>query len=338
MPASPARDDRGRRARSGLPAATAGRRRVVLLLLAAGMALLPLSPIAWHDRDGVGRALADAVHFPLFGLFTVLLLAGLAGSRRRVRLATAAIGGSATALVIEIVQPLVRREASLRDLTIGLTGVAAALGGAYLWERRAGTLLRSAYAILVAGLLLAFLQPAWTAWRAVLWRRDHFPRLAGFETDLELPLWRPQGGSETEPTRIGRSTERAREGGSALRIDAGPGWWAGAHYAAGRHDWRSCRALAFAVFEPHARGRPLWLRVDDSREWTGAESSFRRRLTLQPGWNEFRIPLTELAGGPAAGALDLGAITWIVWFNGERLPPRTIYLDDVRLTGCAPAD
>jgi hypothetical protein len=283
------------------------------------------------DKEFCDRLL-DAGHLPLFGslalVFHVTLPVQRPGSvAHSVRSAALSILVAAT---VELVQPLVGRTESWLELRNGIFG--ALLGATGLALRHARSRMTTGLAWVASSLALSAvaLAPAWDEWQGIRWRHANFPLLGDFESEVELHLWRPQGGSGHSPTIIQLSAEQTKCGQHSLRIQTGAGDWAGVSYCAGDKDWSAFKLLAFDVCNS---GEPftLSLRVDDNGDCSKFGSRYDNGFPLTNGWNHLAIPLRELERGPRDRKLNLHAIRRLALFTGANEPARTFFLDHVRL-------
>jgi hypothetical protein len=304
-------------------------------LLLAGLLGLPLAALVpWQTEKyyALWLVLSNAGHLPLFGLFATGLFFVLPHrlARRAGRYVTTAAISYLTVIGIEVVQPLVNRTTSMEDAIIGMLGVALALGGIHLWERQTAPSLRLGYAGLTMLILVCLFGPAWNEARVVVWSQQHFPLLGDFEDAVELRLWRVQHDAGAEPTALSLSEAHATSGRKSLEVRTGWGTWHGVRHDTGRHsDWRAFRVLRFDVYNP---GRPFYVRLrlkDADRQ--GSDAKFIRQFDLQPGWNDVRVPLTDMMEGGQTRMLDLGEITQLALYTGENEPGHVFFLDHVRL-------
>jgi hypothetical protein len=266
-------------------------------------------------------------------LFALFLHAALprSGSALRHHLAVGTLS-CAAAVAIEILQPLVDRTASVADLLSGVAGVVAALTGLQVWRTGGGSRLRWGHGLLTLVAVLLVVHPVWAEWRALSWRNAHFPVLGDFEDDVELRLWKPVNGGDPTRASILLTTERASHGGGALEVRRGSGVWSGARYLAGRSNWRPYDELVCDVYNP-STPFPLMVRVDDDGDCTEHDSRFNLRVTVENGWNEIRIPITQIENGPKQRLLDTGSIKRLLLFGRVEHLPGAFLIDHVRLTG-----
>ncbi len=298
---------------------------MALVLLA-----FPLLPLGSNRDSPLMRAIFDAGHFPLLGVFTAVCFVLLAVGRfARFRLGAAVLLGLLAALAVELVQPWIGRTSSVRDFLIGLLGVFTTATAVWVW-RRPGIGLRLFHVVVVAVLAMMVLQPTWHEFQAARWRRQHFPLLADFEDPVELRLWSPRGNSLSVPSTMTSSADRSSFGEGSLKIQTARGQYGGALYTAGRQDWEDFGSLVFDLYNP---GKPfsLLLRIDDSGDCTQRESRFNRDFTVESGWSSFRVAVSDIREGPKHRELNMSEIARVILVARRSSTPRIFYLDHVRL-------
>jgi hypothetical protein len=173
----------------------------------------------------------------------------------------------------------------------------------------------------------------------MIWRTSSFPVLGAFESEIELRLWRAQGGRAEAPTTVRLAdSPAARAGFRSLEVRAGErsgGAGPGVQYLAGGANWEPYRELAAELYNP---GGPLALslRIDDDGDCFDPGSRFQRHVVVEHGWTTLRIPTAEIRDGPVARVLDLRSIRRMILFTSAGEGPRVFYLDDVRLSPGGP--
>jgi VanZ family protein len=306
------------------------RRAAVIGILAIVVATLV--PLGESPAPRLARALADAAHLPVFAALTLLLFAlAPAGPRALGSIARAAGGAAALALVVELLQALVGRTASLQDLAVGWTGVVLAAWGLALRLPRFTRRGRALHGLVAALATLFVLAPAWPEWRAARLRLRNLPQIGDFEDDLELRLWVARRGRGMAPSRLAPSTEHAVAGRRSLRVESEGGSWGGVEYAGGRLNCRGYRALAFSVINP---GEPFQLQVRlQQATLLGEPPAASTPFSIGVGTQRVRVPLDRSLAAASGEPLDLARIARIAFISGRDQPPLVWYLDDVRLEG-----
>jgi hypothetical protein len=64
---------------------------------------------------------------------------------------------------------------------------------------------------------------------------------------------------------------------------------------------------------------PLHLRINDQGHNNQYRDRYNRRLTLQPGYNYFSLPMSDIAGAPKGRTMDLSEISDVVIYASREL-------------------
>ncbi len=294
----------------------------LLAALVLGGMLVPM-PGQWREI----HALSDLAHAPIFGFLTLIILRGLRsrwpGSPLRSSL-VAWVMTVALGVAIEILQGQTGRSASWHDVLADASGAGAFLTWAST-PRAASRGVRiglySAAAVLVA---LPSATPLLLLMDAAMQARDG-PRLASFESPLEISRW------EFQDSRPSRSTSHATEGRWSLRVDMGRGDYPGATLDWPAPDWRPYDRLEFDTYLESSPGLDLVVKIEDWRHDGRYGDRYHRKVRLRPGPNHTRIPLSEVERAPDKRRLDLGRIRRLQFFTVGPSGPRTLYFDGIRL-------
>lgn len=268
--------------------------------------------------------LMDAAHLPVFCALTLFAHAywpwdTTPSPRRRLY---AAGGMTLLSALIELIQPLAGRSHSWTDFINGFTGILIAL--LYLAQSRL------LIPLTLASILLAF-HPAWKEFAAMHWRATHFPLLADFESDTQLPLWVGSGLGHVPNDQPERTRQHASHGEWSLRVTTpNKGTWPGVRLLNGAQDWRGKTALAFDIWNP---GPPftLSIRIDDDFPHKHHQDRFNSLFPLVPGWNHITIPIIEIETRPKNRRLNLAAIQRTIFFVDKPKAEHTFFIDHIRL-------
>jgi VanZ family protein len=176
-------------------------------------------------------------------------------------------------------------------------------------------------------LLLGTVSPLFVALSDEISASRTFPALSDFETPFQLSRWESD---------VVLSVERdtVREGDGALRVPLSTAQYSKASLEFFPGDWSSASVLLASVFNPDPDPLALNLRVHD--EWHDEHGQsyadrFNTTFTITTGWNDLRVPLSEIEAGPRDRLLDLTAIAGLSFFTVELPAPRTIFIDQVEL-------
>ena len=158
--------------------------------------------------------------------------------------------------------------------------------------------------------------------------RQQFPLLSGFETPFEANRWEGDG-------KLSISTDPTSDDGDVLEFELPPGTFSGLHLKYFDGDWQGYKHLNLRLYNPIPE--PLWIscRIHDLAHETGTQNyhdRFNRRFLLREGWNDLTIDLAEVAAAPKTRRMDMAHIANLSLFTVALKKPRTLYLDDVRLT------
>jgi hypothetical protein len=98
-------------------------------------------------------------------------------------------------------------------------------------------------------------------------------------------------------------------------------------------DWSNYDALEFDLYLPAALDTPLYLKLVD-RPYNGKDDDrYDVALTLEPGHNHVRIPLTAVVSAPRGRSFDLSRLWWLEFYIIKGRQPTQIFLDNFRLSG-----
>lgn len=297
---------------------------LVLLILAAALPLffVPLG----HDPVGPFAQLNIFVHLAFFALLAWALvrmpvLAGLSPYRQitLVFVAVLILGGS-----IELLQGHIGRTASWKDLGVNLTG--GLFGLLFLAPGRVRMpwmLLRGGQGVVLALCLFLLYKPVVTLWDMNQAARQ-FPVLSDFETRFQAERW-TSGEIDRTLSRTGRSS---------LRVELNTDTYSGTTLWRSFGNWENHEALNFSIYNPDPEPLVMTISIRDrehSRRGSEYRDRFNRKLTLDKGWNDIVIPVSDIENAPAERTMDLSRLTYVVIFAMNLPEPRTIYLDNVRL-------
>jgi VanZ family protein len=307
------------------------RPNILLPLAVAGTVAVTMLPVSGLDRLPLVQHLMDAGHLVLFAALTGITLRALSATKGNEgwSAVVAVIMSMALAVFIELVQPILGRTGSVRDLVNGWAGAALAGTGIWVWRSGGAIGFRILHLFVALAVVAFVLNPVLLCWNATRWRASRFPVLGGFENDVELRLWHPQGGRRP-PTQIQAVAEHASEGQRSLEVKTATGDWAGVNYDAGDLNWSGNSALAFDVFNP-GPNFTLNTRIDDDSACDHPACWSTLRREIRPGWNRVSISTGEIERAPAERRLNMAAIRCLVLFTGRDQPGRVFFLDNVRL-------
>jgi hypothetical protein len=311
------------------------------------VALMSFLVLGRPPSDAYGwRALFDLGHVALFGVTGLLMLRIVHVLRGRGRrggadflialLATAVL--SLFSEAAQILQP--GRHANIGDAISNLTGavcfiaIAASLRPE-VWRglgRDGPIAARLVRTGAVLALALAALPMASAAWSYGM-RAASFPMLADLTKTWQRPFLgvgrselaqvpAPGGWSGMAGTQVARLTF----------LDAP---WPGFTLREPYPDWSGYQALRFQVWSELEAPVEIVVRVDDTHRQRAHRDRFNGSFIVTPGFNDFTIPLSMIAGGPRGRTLDLSDIRQVVVFSRRPEEPFELYFSRLWLEGPA---
>ncbi|WP_111642450.1 carbohydrate binding domain-containing protein [Marinimicrobium alkaliphilum] len=227
----------------------------------------------------------------------------------------------ALSVAIEAIQAQVGRNACWYDVLRNLIGTWLALA----WAQRPSLPIWGVR-VVVSGLFLWQLMPLIGDVQLHRDTRRALPVLADFEQPLDRRQWRGELARVVSPVSVGESS-------LAVTLPAHVPY-PGAVFDRVATDWRGYDALRFDIHNPQAEPLRVSIRIDDlahDRRERGYADRFNRLLVAEPGWNHYRIPLSDIEQAPQERTLDLHRIQRIYWFTRRLDAPQRFYLDNIHL-------
>ena len=295
----------------------------ILFALLIVLALIVPIPDGVREIDSGGKVL----HALLFAMLAVFVFGIVRdrGSLPRVLTMFLCWGGVAgLGLATEVIQPFFGRDASWQDVWTDAYGSCAGILWAQGWATasrgiRIGTFTAGGIVFLVA-----VAEPLTVLADAAM-QRIEMPRLASFESPLELSRWEWSG------CHVERSGEYATHGSWAMRVDLKPGRYPGVTLAHPVHDWSRFDELVIDVHLAGELSLDLIVKIKDRENDNSYYDRFHKAIRLLPGENRIRIALSEVVQAPREREMDLRQITSLSLFVVSLDSPRTLFLDNLCL-------
>lgn len=161
---------------------------------------------------------------------------------------------------------------------------------------------------------------------AIAWYQH--PLLSGFETSFEIDRW--QGGD-----RLSVESITSISNNKLLKLSLTTDKYSGATLKYFDGNWASARALQISFYNPDTTPLQITCRIHDLLHTNGYEEyedRYNRSFLLTPGWNHIEIDLKEVKESPSSRNMDMSRIRGVGLFVVSLPAPRTLYLDEVRLT------
>lgn len=212
----------------------------------------------------------------------------------------------------------------LRDLTGSLLVLVFGPSGTKLQPINRRLSLKLSVVLLTLVLLWPFARSLLD--EAIAWYQ--FPLLSGFETSFEIDRW--QGGD-----RLSVESITSISNSKLLKLLLTTDKYSGATLKYFDGNWASARTLKISFYNPDTTPLQITCRIHDLQHADGYEEyedRYNRSFLLTPGWNHIEIDLEEVKESPSSRNMDMSRIRGVGLFAVSLPAPRTLYLDEVRLT------
>lgn len=155
------------------------------------------------------------------------------------------------------------------------------------------------------------------------------PIVENFESEFTLARWGGVG-------ELSLTAEQVKEGNTSAKAVFPIGH---TYSGIGTHDvlrnWSGYEFLHLAIFNPHEETLTMTMRIHDGTHENKSDQQYLDRyntqLTLEPGWNDLQVPLSEIQNAPDGRTMDMTNITNIGLFFSNLELVRVLYLDDFHL-------
>jgi hypothetical protein len=317
--------------------------KLLLLILAAASLLAFLEFFKAPEKGFLWIWALDAGHWPLFGVFALVVLGivgVLTGGSRIPRLAQYALAFVVTGgfcVLTEVVQYFGPRDADFGDLARGLSGALAFLLLRLTFDHdglRAVALgrnpLRIALVLAAIGLFWVSCGPLFKLARAYSMRAEAFPQLCNFQSSWEDPF---HGTRDAELAIIGPPDEWSGESEDNLvgRITFLPATFPAFFLQEVVPDWSEYDRLCFVVFTKLEAPVELILRLNDQRHDNAFDDRFNRSLIIHPGINHICVELDEVREAPKGREMNLSQMHNLALFTVNPEEEFSVYVDSFRL-------
>jgi len=280
------------------------------------------------------REAVNSSHTVLFFILSLVLYYSVIGLNRyknRLFIGFAVlVFGMLLGLMIEMLQSLTQRQASLGDVVSDFYGLSAGLcliglNGAIKpnFKKPAAIFWLVAGAIFIVAGLKPFIILSWH----YIEREQAFPVIADFKADWSSSFIRLDNAEVMEGSSLGKTGNADL---SVIRFQQSE--YPGISVVEPESDWSGYQRLRFRIFSSYEHGFNLVLRVHDMVHNQAFEDRYNKKILVRPGLNEFEIKLSEIREGPIGRQMDLKNITGLTLFsnhqNGQlQFELSNIYLD-----------
>ncbi len=227
-------------------------------------------------------------------------------------------------LLMELFQRTTGRTFDPIDLVRNMIGALVAIS--FLLPVRA-TVPKITKAITIA-LVLSQIYPVTTSLIDEFQARRDFPILSDFETSFQIQRW-------LSSADISIAKNVGAPGNHALRADLTTAAFSGIELDYFPPNWQRYRKFQFQIFNPSPEPISLTCHIHDAQHTRGPRlfsDRFEKIYTVSQGWNTITIDIKEIQEAPLNRSMDLTQIRGIVIYATHLPHPRTIYIDNLKLS------
>jgi hypothetical protein len=318
----------------------AARRRGLAFLAGVGLLLWilfagrpPRPTLMWTEAYNLG-------HIPLFGVMAVCLFEASRSLLRGRELSDGAhylvafVSVAVISLLSELAQlGVAGREPQARDALHNMIGAGCFLALRAVWDNqlwRGGDEVhrRLLFAAAALVLLLAFWPLVVLSWHYGM-RTAAFPTLADFASAWQQPfLYAPRVDREVVPAPAGW---KGRAGEPVTRVTFRPRPWPGIIIREPYPDWTGYSTVRFELYSELDEERPVVLSIEDEAHMDRRSDRYERVFVVEPGLNDFSVPMEEIRTAPAEREMDLSRITFMMLFTRRPAEAFELYVGDIWL-------
>jgi hypothetical protein len=294
-------------------------RKVTLGLILLAVPLFFVGGVSSVALD-IYRRLWDMGHSVFFALLAVnLVWWSIIKNHRQFFIACLMV--FSVSLLIEKIQSYIGRDASWFDVLSNMSGFL--LG--YSFIQSISKIILVLRMVAISGLLPG----CWAVLKSlilmfILWQQ--FPLLSGGKSSGEAAAW----GGRAQVTRIASSDNPDR----VYRINFSGQVYQSANLRGFIQSWNDDQTLIVQIENPSTESFVLTLRVSDRQhEISGQEYSdrFNYSIDLLPGWNQIKIPVSDIKNSPLKRTMNMDDIYVLKLFLPKVGKPREIFLNRIFL-------
>lgn len=241
----------------------------------------------------------------------------------------------------EVIQLLVGRDFEMMDIVNDALG---GITGAIIVQLFREPRYRQKLVLSLPSLLLALIgtQNFWQAAVDEHHMSQSFPVLADFSQPTELTRWHYQSAllslyrtdNQTGNT-ASNTTKVYRRNNQQLKAIFYPSKTPTITLKELKPDWRNTRFFQFSVNNTKNAELQLILKISDkqhAKNYYALNDRYNKSLTLQPGWNHYRIDLNDVKTSPATRSMEMRNIDSVSWYLSEPKSPVLLFFDDIKLS------
>lgn len=241
-------------------------------------------------------------------------------------------------LSTELLQLMVGRSFSLKDIFNDIIGGYAGFTAAMLYFqiKNSVKLTTKNYSLYFISIIILSTIGARSFLLVVfdeLKMRSELPQLANFEQASELNRW------STFFARMSISDEYVKLGEHSLKFTLIPHRYSDITMDSFVGNWENFEKINFDLYNPQNQTVSMVVKIFDQQHPHNHYrflDRFNQRITVNPGWNEFSFPITDIINAPENRINDIKNIRNFSLFTIDIKNRMTFYLDDLRLVKSSP--
>jgi hypothetical protein len=151
-------------------------------------------------------------------------------------------------------------------------------------------------------------------------RSNQFPLLFDPDNDFSKSLINGNKGSKLRHIDLSTlwTSDNYSDTDSCIYVSLVKGRWPSVEIPEPEPNWHGYETLEVSIYSDQLKELPLVLRVHDQKHNRKPSDRYNHRLLIQPGYNHFSLPLTEIAQAPETRTMDLGAISNVMLFSSHK--------------------
>lgn len=225
-------------------------------------------------------------------------------------------------ILVELLQALIGREASVYDIARNFIGA----GTAWLWIQAPNKIVWLSRGLLLSLLANECLKTANLFYGEYLFVKQ-LPVISNFENSFDLQRWHGT---------IELSDDIFSSGKSSLKVTLPPKQYANVQLQGEPQDWSNYETLSFDIYNKQKNNIFLMLRIHDETHILGEyrwryDDRFNESLLLNAGWNSYELSLVTIENAPARRKIDLKKIANLQFFVLDPERETVLYIDNLRL-------
>lgn len=231
-------------------------------------------------------------------------------------------------LIVEFIQVFVGRDFEFTDIVSDVLG---ALMGFLIYGfsvNNISLILKKLMIIVLVVLLFISCTPLLEVLIDEYRMREEFPVIANFESHFQLTRW------DVNKANISLSKKNISQGKSSLQVTFLPNAFPDISLQHFLRDWTGYKYISFRLFNPEIKSIDIELKIYDQAHTQNKykhSDRFNMVIQLRSGWNEIKIPLSEVKNSPIKRKMDLSKIKSLSLFLNNITQPVKLYLSPIEL-------